>query len=53
MPSVVDRMLGGPDGARYTTTYGGDVWLMAHGIDITPYAPVVERALDDKVWDFA
>jgi cysteine synthase A len=40
-------------GARYTTTYDDDAWLMAQGIDITPYAPVVERAWDDKVWDFA
>jgi cysteine synthase len=40
-------------GARYTTTYDDDAWLREQGIDITPYVPVVERAWDDKVWDFA
>jgi hypothetical protein len=39
-------------GARYTTTHD-DSWLMEQGIDITPYVPVVERAWDDRVWDFA
>jgi cysteine synthase A len=40
-------------GARYTTTYDDDAWLMEQGIDITAYVPVVERAWDDQVWDFA
>jgi cysteine synthase A len=40
-------------GARYTATYDDDAWLMEQGIDIVPYVPVVERAWDDRVWDFA
>ena len=40
-------------GARYTTTYDDDIWLKEHGIDISPYLPVVERAWEDKVCDGA
>jgi cysteine synthase len=40
-------------GARYTTTYDDDTWLTAQGIDITAYVPVIGRAWDDQVWDFA
>ena len=40
-------------GARYTSTYDDDAWLMEQGIDIVPYVPVVERAWDDQVWDCA
>ena len=40
-------------GTRYTTTYDDDTWLTEQGIDISPYLPVVERAWDDRVWDFA
>ncbi len=38
-------------GDRYTKTYDDDAWLKEQGIDIEPYAPVVERAWDDQVWD--
>jgi cysteine synthase len=37
--------------ARYAATYDDDAWLAEHGIDISPYLPVVERAGDEKVWD--
>jgi cysteine synthase A len=37
-------------GARYTDTYQDDAWLAEHGIRISPYLPVVERAWDDQVW---
>jgi cysteine synthase A len=37
-------------GARYTDTYDDDAWLAGHGIDISPYRPVVERAWDEKIW---
>jgi cysteine synthase len=41
-------------GARYTTTYDDDdSWLEEQGIDIGPYVPVVERAWDDRVREFA
>ena len=38
-------------GARYTTSYHDDGWLVEQGIDIDPYLPVLERAWDDKIWD--
>jgi cysteine synthase len=40
-------------GARYTTTYDDDSWLMEQGIDVAAYVPVIERAWDNRVWDFA